>query len=71
MTLGRWYKYRSTFDKLDEHLNHIAESGDTVVSIHHIGGRDWVLICRVGQPRETLAAVGTAARRGVAVGLVR
>jgi len=71
MRAGRWYKYRSTFDKLDEHLNHIAESGDTVVSIHHVGGRDWVLICRVGQPRGALAAAVTAgARSGAADGRV-
>lgn len=52
MRLGRWYKWRSTTDKLDEHLNRIAESGDTVVSVHHVGGRDWVIICRAALLEE-------------------
>lgn len=43
-----FYVYRSTTDKLEQHLNNITESGDVIVGTHHVGGRDWVLICRQG-----------------------
>lgn len=46
------YIFRSTLDKLPEHIQHITESGDTVVGDPtFVGGRDWVLLCRKGGPR--------------------
>lgn len=39
------YKYRCTSDKLDAALEHIHESGDTLLQAVFTGGRDWVLIC--------------------------
>ncbi len=43
-----YYIYRSTTDKLADHLNRITGMGDTVGSVHFTGGRDWVLVCRQG-----------------------
>lgn len=43
-----FYVYRCTTDKLEHHLNGIVESGDTVISAHHMGGRDWLIIGRQG-----------------------
>lgn len=43
---GRWYSYRSTSDKLSDHLNSIEDSGDEVVKVKHVGGRDWLVLCR-------------------------
>lgn len=43
-----YYLFRSTTAKLCDHLQHIAESGDTVVWPAFVGGRDWLLICRKG-----------------------
>ncbi len=42
------YLYRSTEDKLEEHLPRIAEAGDTVEHIIFKGGRDYVLVVRRG-----------------------
>lgn len=45
------YIFRSTTDKLPEHISHIVESGDRVVGDPvFVGGRDWVLLCRKGEP---------------------
>lgn len=41
-----FYVYRCTSDKLELHLNRVIETGDVVFSVHHVGGRDWVLVCR-------------------------
>jgi hypothetical protein len=43
-----YYTYRSTTDKLADHLNRITMTGDQVFSVHFTGGRDWVLVCRQG-----------------------
>ena len=40
----RHYVYRSTTDKLQEALDRITNSGDAIASVHHVGGRDWVII---------------------------
>lgn len=40
----RHYVYRCTTDKLQEALDRITNSGDTIASVHHVGGRDWVII---------------------------
>lgn len=44
-----FYVYRTTTDKLADSLNHITESGDTVIAPTHVGGRDWVIVCCKGQ----------------------
>lgn len=45
------YVFRSTTDKLADHMQHITESGDTVIGDPtFVGGRDWVLLCRKGEP---------------------
>lgn len=68
------YLYRTTAEKLDGHTAKISEAGDTVVSSHFIGGRDWALICRSGEPtvadmtREQLV---DAIAEGVAAGHTR
>lgn len=43
-----FYVYRCTTDKLEYHLNRVTDAGDTVIGTHHVGGRDWVIICRQG-----------------------
>lgn len=43
-----FYIYRCTTQQLEQSLNNVVESGDTVVQPVHVGGRDWVLICRKG-----------------------
>lgn len=40
----RHYVYRSTTDKLQNALDSITNAGDTIASVHHVGGRDWVII---------------------------
>lgn len=57
---GDYYKFRTTTQQLDEHLNHIVESGDRFVSAHFTGGRDWILICRKTPP-PTIADLAPAA----------
>ena len=62
------YVFRTTTDKLAESLQHIIESGDAVVADPvHVGGRDWVLLCRKGGPDEmptpALAALDEALGR--------
>ena len=44
-----FYTYRSTTDKLGDALTAIAEAGDTIVQPTHVGGRDWVIVCRKGR----------------------
>lgn len=43
-----YYVYRCTTQQLEEHLNRIVSSGDEVVQPVHVGGRDWVIVCRRG-----------------------
>jgi hypothetical protein len=40
------YVYRCTTDKIPDAFSRIEEAGDTVLWTVHVGGRDWVLICR-------------------------
>lgn len=40
----RNYLYRSTTDKVARDLDRIEAAGDTVRSVHHTGGRDWVIL---------------------------
>lgn len=49
--MHRIYPYRTTYDKLDDGTaaRHIQEAGDSIVTAHFLGGRDWVLICRHGE----------------------
>lgn len=49
-----YYIFRSTTDKVAEHMNHIEESGDTIIAPTFTGGRDWVIVCRKGQERRDL-----------------
>lgn len=46
----QFYMFRSTTEKLPEHMQHITESGDSVLDKTFVGGRDWVLLCRKGEP---------------------
>lgn len=41
-----FYLYRTTTEKLAEALDKIEASGDTIVKPEHVGGRDWIVICR-------------------------
>lgn len=43
-----FYVYRCTTDKLEQHLNRIADMGDEVLWPVFVGGRDWLLFCRRG-----------------------
>lgn len=43
-----FYLYRTTTDKLEQHLNDIVAAGDTVFAAQFTGGRDWVIIGRRG-----------------------
>lgn len=66
------YVFRSTTEKLPEHVQHIRESGDTIIGDPtFVGGRDWVLLCRKGEPTvcdlsrdEFVAAVAEGVKRG-------
>lgn len=40
------YIYRSVTRELADALDRIAEVGDAVLSCHHMGGRDWIIVCR-------------------------
>lgn len=40
------YFYRCTEQQLNDALQAIVESGDTLIQAVFKGGRDWVLICR-------------------------
>lgn len=42
------YTYRTTTDKLAGHLDHITESGDAVLAVQFVGGRDWVIVAKSG-----------------------
>lgn len=46
MSDERIYSYRTTLDKIGHAHEQVAEAGDEVLERHHVGGRDWVLICR-------------------------
>jgi len=45
----RHYTYRCTTDKLADALDQIEDAGDTVLERKHMGGRDWVIICRAAE----------------------
>jgi hypothetical protein len=62
MEPGTVYLFRSTTDKLADHLNHITECGDSVVGQHFVGGRDWVIVCRK-DGRPVVERDGTVVRR--------
>ncbi|HEY1179554.1 MAG TPA: hypothetical protein VGF17_25650 [Phytomonospora sp.] len=40
------YLYRCTEQQLEQHLQRIAEAGDSVEHVIYKGGRDYVLVCR-------------------------
>lgn len=48
MKAGEHYDFRATTEKLAQHIDDIVESGDTILQAAHVGGRDWVLLCRKG-----------------------
>lgn len=50
--MQKLYAYRTTTQKLEDGTAavHVQDSGDAVESAHFLGGRDWVLICRSGEP---------------------
>ena len=51
--MERHYVYRSTQDKLNEHIAHIEESGDQIIPpLYWTGGRDWLILCRA-LPKES------------------
>lgn len=41
---SRHYVFRTTTEQLQQHLDHIRESGDDVLTVQFVGGRDWVII---------------------------
>lgn len=43
-----FYIYRCTTDKLADAMTSVIEAGDSIIQPAHVGGRDWVLICRKG-----------------------
>ena len=40
------YTYRTTSRDLSDSWNRIEAEGDAVVQARHMGGRDWLLVCR-------------------------
>lgn len=56
----QFYVYRTTAEKVRESSASITESGDTVVSAHHVVGRDWVLLCHQGRPESATVAAMSA-----------
>lgn len=69
MQAGTLYLFRSTTDKLAEHLNHIEESGDVAyVPPTFTGGRDWVIVCRKGDAAADIrdVAIGSPRQRAEA-----
>jgi hypothetical protein len=56
MQEGTYYVFRSTTEKLGEHMTHIEESGDTIVTSVFTGGRDWSVVCRKGITPDPFAA---------------
>lgn len=48
--MAEYYLFRSTTPRLTGHLQHIEESGDTVISAAFMGGeKHWVIVCRKGR----------------------
>lgn len=65
------YTYRTTTEKLAEAIDAILANGDSVRSEHHTGGRDWVLVCRKGNPSADRAVVLTGDPAGLSATLDR
>lgn len=66
------YTYRTTADKLHQHADEIAEAGDTVVTAQCVGGRDWMILARKGEPtvtdltaRQLEDVIAAAVERGI------
>lgn len=49
--MDKYYLFRSTTAHITEHLEHIEESGDAVVSCAFIGEKHWIIVCRRGELR--------------------
>lgn len=57
--MAEFYLFRSTTARLTEHLQHIEESGDTVVGVAFMGGeKHWVIVCRKGRSQFTCDSCG-------------
>jgi hypothetical protein len=46
--MDKFYLFRSTTDRLTGHLEHIEESGDTVLGMQFVGEKHWIIVCRRG-----------------------
>jgi hypothetical protein len=47
--MDKFYLFRSTTDRITGHLEHIEESGDTVLGMAFLGGeKHWIIVCRRG-----------------------
>ena len=56
--MDKFYLFRSTTDRLAGHLEHIEESGDTVLGMAFLGGeKHWIIVCRRGRLPQPLMAV--------------
>jgi hypothetical protein len=48
--MDKFYLFRSTTERLTGHLEHIEESGDTVLGMAFLGGeKHWIIVCRRGR----------------------
>jgi hypothetical protein len=62
--MDKFYLFRSTTDRLTGHLEHIEESGDTVLGMAFLGGeKHWIIVCRRGRlvPEHPLVETSTSA----------
>jgi hypothetical protein len=62
--MSEFYLFRSTTPNLTGHLQHIEESGDSVISMAFVGEKHWIIVCRKGYvPPMQDHFIGTARQR--------
>lgn len=70
--MPKMYPFRCTEQQLQESLDRITGSGDTVVHAVFKGGRDWMLFCepdqRIGAGQRVRQAVESGVREGSRAG---
>jgi hypothetical protein len=61
--MEKFYLFRSTTERIVGHLEHIEESGDTVLGLAFTGEKHWIIVCRRGDlvPRRPLVETSTSA----------
>lgn len=63
-TFVRLYPYRTTTEKLEQAAAQVTAEGDKVISQHFVGGRDWILLCRNGEPSPATVATMSGGELG-------